>query len=87
MSTNLRGKDDKLNYIVGSFVTSGIFHVWQKHTFSSCMFALALSAASCIVKDSRQNNWTLLELPPTPAKATYFYKDWTLLKDPRPWKN
>ncbi|XP_063971974.1 uncharacterized protein LOC135159826 [Diachasmimorpha longicaudata] len=71
IATNLRGKDDKLNYAIGVAACMPVLHAFQKKQIFTIPATLFLLAAALIKKDSKQNNWKWFN-PVTPEYEHYY---------------
>ncbi|XP_014272105.1 NADH dehydrogenase [ubiquinone] 1 alpha subcomplex subunit 11 [Halyomorpha halys] len=88
-ATNIRKKDDQVNYAIGGLAVGGIWGVWKKSYKFGVYGGFALAFFAVIIKDSFQNNWPLFN--PITRKSPYdpfwIRQDWSLTKDPgRTWK-
>ncbi|KAF5308194.1 hypothetical protein FQR65_LT06374 [Abscondita terminalis] len=79
LATNLRGKNDKLNWVIGACAAGLIFGAWRRSKPAGFFGSLAFSGAAMLKKDSLENNYPLFDVP-----RHYKYggirttRDWTL---------
>ncbi|XP_014258871.1 NADH dehydrogenase [ubiquinone] 1 alpha subcomplex subunit 11 [Cimex lectularius] len=91
MFTNLRGKDDRLNYGLAGIATGAFNGAWMKSVKVGSYSAVVFAVAGIVLKDFVINKWELFPDAGTPKEVTHTYssfsKDFTLTKDPgRTWK-
>lgn len=60
-AANVRGKDDKLNWVIGALAAGGIFGAWRKSVTAGFTACSTLSGIAMLKKHALQNNWTLLD--------------------------
>ncbi|KAH8355124.1 hypothetical protein KR093_006420 [Drosophila rubida] len=64
-ATNLRGKDDKLNYLAGGFAAGGVFGAWRHSHVAGLVAGLFLGIAGVLKKMSVEQGWEFFPDPPT----------------------
>ena len=87
--TNIRKKDDKLNYAIGCIAAAGGWGLWQKSYRVGVYGGLALALASIIFKDSYENNWIIYKSDVSKIHTNPYWvrQDWSIIKDPgRTWR-
>ncbi|XP_061388986.1 NADH dehydrogenase [ubiquinone] 1 alpha subcomplex subunit 11-like [Musca vetustissima] len=57
LSTNVRGKDDRLNYFIGGFAAGGVFGAWRRSHVAGLVMGLFFGIAGVIKKTSIQEGW------------------------------
>ncbi|KAH8257945.1 hypothetical protein KR038_003357 [Drosophila bunnanda] len=87
-ATNARGKDDKINYLLGGFAAGGVFGAWKHNHVAGLCAGLFLGIAGVIKKMSVEQGWEFF--PDTPLKQygglNIAENDWTIMADrPRNW--
>ncbi|CAH1403425.1 unnamed protein product [Nezara viridula] len=88
-ATNIRKKDDKVNYAIGGLAAGAVWGAWKKSYKFGYYGGLALAGFAVLVKDSFQNNWPLLgeETKKMPYSPFWIRQDWSVVSDPgRTWK-
>lgn len=88
-ATNLRKKDDKLNYFIGALSAASVWGAWKKSYKIGIYGGLALGLAAVIFKDSVENNWPILKHSRARMNMDSWtlHQDWSLTKDPSPtWR-
>ncbi|CAG2067181.1 unnamed protein product [Timema podura] len=76
-ATNLRGKDDKLNYALGGVAAGCIFGTWRKTIKSGFVASVLLGAFAMLKKASKEDGW---EFMPEIKYRERFQQDWSLRK-------
>ncbi|XP_001361907.2 NADH dehydrogenase [ubiquinone] 1 alpha subcomplex subunit 11 [Drosophila pseudoobscura] len=87
-ATNARGKDDKINYLLGGFAAGGVFGAWKHNHVAGLCAGLFLGIAGVIKKMSIEQGWEFF--PDTPTKQygglNIAQNDWTIMADrPKGW--
>lgn len=80
ISTNLRGKDDRLNYVMGAMACLPVLHAWKKTTSFTLYGTAMLIAAAYLKKDSKINGWQFY-YSPEHQHPHFQYPDMSLVKD------
>ncbi|XP_034940188.1 uncharacterized protein ND-B14.7 [Chelonus insularis] len=57
MATDIRKKDDKINYVLGALACGPILHAWRKNFEFTCWATAILMISAWLKKDSIQNDW------------------------------
>ena len=57
IATSLRGKDDRLNYVIGSTSSAAIYGAWKNSLSSGLNAALILGIAAYLKKKSVEEGW------------------------------
>ncbi|KAJ9581536.1 hypothetical protein L9F63_023285 [Diploptera punctata] len=89
MLTNLRHKDDKLNYFLGGCAAGSVFGAWRKSVVAGVVASAFFGVAAFVKKSSLEEGW---ELAPEPKLRTFgsvfsSRHDYTLTKPPpKLWK-
>lgn len=87
VATNIRGKNDKLNYFLGGIVAGSIFSAWQKAPVLAVPAAMALGAAAVVKKTAVDAGYTFFPKVPQMTKTAVSSKhDWTMSADVEKWK-
>ncbi|ALC40497.1 CG9350, partial [Drosophila busckii] len=87
-ATNARGKDDKINYLIGGFAAGGVFGAWKRNHVAGLCAGLFLGIAGVLKKMSIEQGW---EFFPKPLKHQYggvniASNDYTITAErPRNW--
>ncbi|XP_017868826.1 PREDICTED: NADH dehydrogenase [ubiquinone] 1 alpha subcomplex subunit 11 [Drosophila arizonae] len=87
-ATNIRGKDDKLNYLIGGFAAGGVFGAWKHNHVAGLVTGLFLGIAGVIKKMSIEQGWEFFPDSPTHqyGGVNIAKNDYTLMADrPRNW--
>ncbi|XP_011299973.1 uncharacterized protein ND-B14.7 [Fopius arisanus] len=63
IATNVRGKDDKLNYAIGVAACIPVLHAFKKKQSFTIPATIFLMIAALLKKDSKQNEWNLFNNP------------------------
>lgn len=77
MATNLRGKDDPFNYVIGACAAGGVLGLWSKCFLTTLYGTIILSIFAACKKDSKESGWEFLPLlkePITQMKSTPFFR-------------
>ncbi|CRL06430.1 CLUMA_CG019458, isoform A [Clunio marinus] len=84
-ATKLRGKDDKLNYAIGSCAAAGVFGAWQRNAVAGWSMCIFFSIAGALKKLSIEEGWRFI---PENSLRTRVWgsektarNDWTLFPD------
>ncbi|KAF0772238.1 NADH dehydrogenase [Aphis craccivora] len=85
VSTNLRGKDDMLNYAIGGFSTGILTGILVKQKFLGFWMAVSMACIGAAKKHSKLNNYEFYPTFPNVRKPIYGdfrtpYNDWTLFE-------
>ena len=89
MATNLRHKDDTLNYFLGGCAAGAVFGAWRKSGVAGVLASAFFGVAAIVKKTSLRDGW---ELIPEPVLRSYgsvisSRHDFTLTKPPpKLWK-
>uniref|UniRef100_A0A0A9YBF5 NADH dehydrogenase [ubiquinone] 1 alpha subcomplex subunit 11 n=1 Tax=Lygus hesperus TaxID=30085 RepID=A0A0A9YBF5_LYGHE len=83
-ATNIRKKDDQLNYAIGGVAAGSVIGAWRKSLKVGCYSSLALALVSALYKDSMVNNWNWLNNKRKPIWNNLWSidRDWTITDDP-----
>uniref|UniRef100_A0A1B6BZ96 NADH dehydrogenase [ubiquinone] 1 alpha subcomplex subunit 11 n=1 Tax=Clastoptera arizonana TaxID=38151 RepID=A0A1B6BZ96_9HEMI len=65
--TDLRKKDDYLNYIIGGFLSGTVVGAWAKNGHTGFATGLLFAAAAFAYKDSMLNNYKMFNLETNPV--------------------
>ncbi|XP_055707964.1 uncharacterized protein LOC129804573 [Phlebotomus papatasi] len=82
-ATNLRGKDDTINYAIGGALAGGVYGAWRKSPVSGSCAAIVLAFAGVVKKLSLQEGWRFIPEPKNHAYQSLFLgrHDRTFFKD------
>lgn len=82
-ATNLRGKDDTINYAIGGALAGGVYGAWRKSPVSGSCAAIFLAFAGVVKKLSLQEGWRFIPEPKNHAYQSLFLgrHDRTFFKD------
>ncbi|KAJ8879922.1 hypothetical protein PR048_020543 [Dryococelus australis] len=84
LATNLRHKDDKINYALGAIAAGSIFGTWQKSILGGFVVSIAFTAFAVAKKASIEDGW---EFFPEIHYRQRLRHDFTLRKQrPGNWK-
>lgn len=83
VSTNVRGKDDKLNYVIGGFAAGAVYGAWRRNHVAGLVAGLFFGIAGAVKKLSKEEGWEFF--PPIKhqqGSLNGVLHDFTLMKDP-----
>lgn len=60
IATSLRGKDDRLNYVIGAVSSAAIYGAWKNNISSGLNAAVFLGIAAYLKKSSVDEGWAFL---------------------------
>ncbi|KAK4885106.1 hypothetical protein RN001_001377 [Aquatica leii] len=63
LATNIRNKNDKLNWVIGACAAGVIFGAWRRSGAATFFGSALFSGMALIKKDALQNDYVLLDLP------------------------
>ena len=89
MATNLRHKDDKLNYFIGGCAAGAVFGAWRKSGVAGVVASAFLGAAAFVKKSSLEEGWEIIPKAPLKMHGGVFTSrhDYTLTQGPpKTWK-
>ncbi|KAF6207393.1 hypothetical protein GE061_018634 [Apolygus lucorum] len=76
-ATNIRKKDDHLNYAIGGVAAGALIGAWRRSLKVGCYSALAGAFLSALYKDSLMSNWNFLST----KKKPMWNNVWTVNRD------
>ena len=86
-ATNVRGKDDKLNYFLGGMAAGGVLGSWRRSAFAGFGFGVIFGVAGMVKKLSKEEGWEFFpKVKHQVGSLNIASHDFTLMKDrPRNW--
>ncbi|XP_054738426.1 NADH dehydrogenase [ubiquinone] 1 alpha subcomplex subunit 11 [Anastrepha obliqua] len=81
VSTNVRGKDDKLNYFIGGVAAGAVYGAWRRNHVAGLVAGFFFGIAGAVKKLSKQEGWEFF--PPIKHQSSSLnIHDFTIMKDP-----
>ncbi|XP_051159274.1 NADH dehydrogenase [ubiquinone] 1 alpha subcomplex subunit 11 [Leptopilina boulardi] len=71
IATNLRGKDDPWNYVIGACGAGSVLSLWSKCFLTTLYGTIFLSIFAACKKDSIESGWTFFSQEPSEAEMKY----------------
>ncbi|XP_068209503.1 NADH dehydrogenase [ubiquinone] 1 alpha subcomplex subunit 11 [Palaemon carinicauda] len=75
---NLRGKDDKINYLLGGASAGSIFGIAARSVKVGVPLGFFLAMGAMLYKDSRQNGWEIFPYRERKVGFNHMYNDYTM---------
>ncbi|XP_037948794.1 NADH dehydrogenase [ubiquinone] 1 alpha subcomplex subunit 11 [Teleopsis dalmanni] len=79
--TNVRGKDDRLNYFLGGMAAGCVYGAWKRSVVAGCVSGLFLGIAGTVKKLSKIEGWEFFPEVHT-RYSSISPHDWTLMTGP-----
>lgn len=82
IATSVRGKDDRLNYVIGAASSAAVYGAWRNSLGSGLNAAVLLGIAGYLKKKSIEEGWLFFPKPPRDSTMINPLKyDFSALKD------
>jgi len=88
VSTNVRGKDDKLNYLIGGMAAGGVYGAWKRNHVAGLVMGVFFGIAGVVKKLSKEEGWEFFPTVPTHEYGSLSgtTHDYTLMAErPKNW--
>ncbi|KAL7300202.1 hypothetical protein TKK_0007045 [Trichogramma kaykai] len=90
VSTKIRKKDDKVNYVLGALASGSILHAWQRHPMISGWGTALMVFIAVMKKDQRQHNYNTKNILFPEKMPVRGYFSWRNVPyrnfNPEPWR-